>query len=115
MVGEDAGQTWHTQMILEGLLGTPGGVSREVELQPPHPWESFKHVPGEVGDIESKWAMFRASTLPRQLTGAMVARFECLSWRQSLNPLVDTGGEGCCQAEEGVLSDLFGLWHSESS
>uniref|UniRef100_A0A674P165 Reverse transcriptase domain-containing protein n=1 Tax=Takifugu rubripes TaxID=31033 RepID=A0A674P165_TAKRU len=24
-------------------------------------WESFDHVPGEVGDIESQWTMFRAS------------------------------------------------------
>ncbi|KAK0156175.1 Stonustoxin subunit beta [Merluccius polli] len=26
-----------------------------------HLWESFDHVPGEAGDIESEWAMFRAS------------------------------------------------------
>ena len=29
---------------------------------------------------------------------------------QHPRPLVDTGGEGCCQAEEEVLSGLFGLW-----
>ncbi|KAI3366497.1 hypothetical protein L3Q82_000630 [Scortum barcoo] len=27
----------------------------------------------------------------------------CLSWRQPLNPVVDTGSKGCRQAEEGVL------------
>ncbi|TWW61101.1 hypothetical protein D4764_05G0011910 [Takifugu flavidus] len=26
-----------------------------------HLWESFDHVPGEAGDIESEWTMFRAS------------------------------------------------------
>ena len=58
MVGEDAGQTWQTQTYYEGLLGTSGRVSCQRELQ--LPW-SFDHVPGEAGDIESEWAMFRAS------------------------------------------------------
>ena len=26
-----------------------------------HLWQNFNHVPGEVGDIESEWAVFRAS------------------------------------------------------
>ncbi|TWW74429.1 hypothetical protein D4764_14G0004320 [Takifugu flavidus] len=26
-----------------------------------HLWESFDHIPGEAGDIESEWTMFRAS------------------------------------------------------
>ena len=38
MVGEDAGQSFNS-----------------------HLRESFDHVPGEAGDIESEWAMFRAS------------------------------------------------------
>ncbi|KAK0145481.1 putative uncharacterized transposon-derived protein F52C9.6 [Merluccius polli] len=28
-----------------------------------HLWESFDHVPGEAGDIESEWAMFHASII----------------------------------------------------
>ncbi|KAI3369910.1 hypothetical protein L3Q82_024720 [Scortum barcoo] len=36
----------------------------------------------------------------------------CLSWWQSPNPVVDTGSKGCCQTEEGVLSDHVGLWDS---
>ncbi|KAI3362839.1 hypothetical protein L3Q82_001880 [Scortum barcoo] len=28
------------------------------------------------------------------------------------NPVVDTGSKGCCQTEEGVLSDHVGLWDS---
>ncbi|KAI3370740.1 hypothetical protein L3Q82_007285 [Scortum barcoo] len=31
------------------------------------------------------------------------------------NPVVDTGSKGCCQAEEGVLSDHVGLWDSLSA
>ena len=53
------------------------------------------HVPGEAGDIESEWAMFRASIVELWPQGG-----RCLSWRQFLNPLVDTGGEGCRQAVE---------------
>ena len=33
---------------------------------------------------------------------------KCLMWRQSLNPLVDSGSKGCCQAEEGVLLSMCG-------
>ena len=35
--------------------------------------------------------------------------------RQPLNPLVSTSGKGSHQAEEGVLSGLFGQWDSGSS
>ncbi|MED6292160.1 hypothetical protein CHARACLAT_030769 [Characodon lateralis] len=79
-----------------------------------HLRESFKHIPGEVRDIESKSAMLClhcGGGLPKLwLQGCW-----CLSRRQSSNLLVDTGGEGCCQAEEGVLWGLFGLWDSGSS
>ncbi|KAK0156417.1 Craniofacial development protein 2 [Merluccius polli] len=45
-----------TQTYCEGLLGTSGRESFNSHLR-----ESFDHVPGEAGDIESEWAMFRAS------------------------------------------------------
>jgi len=49
---------------------------------------SFNHVPGEVGDIESEWAMFCASIVE-------ATDWSCgLSWRPPLNPLVDISGEG---------------------
>ncbi|TWW52999.1 R2DM Retrovirus-related Pol polyprotein from type II retrotransposable element, partial [Takifugu flavidus] len=39
-------------------LSTDHHLVKELQLTPP---ESFDHVPGEAGDIESEWAMFRAS------------------------------------------------------
>ncbi|TWW73383.1 hypothetical protein D4764_15G0007770 [Takifugu flavidus] len=65
-----------------------------------HLWESFKHVLGEVGDIESEWTMFRASIVEaadrccgRKVVGAC-------------------RGGNARQAEEGVVSGLTGLWDS---
>ncbi|CAG6007068.1 unnamed protein product [Menidia menidia] len=50
------------------ILGSRGGRSFPLTTESPvrrsfnsHLRESFEHVPGEVGDIESEWAMFRAS------------------------------------------------------
>ena len=50
VAGEAAAQTWQAQTGSEGLLGTPGGGTRQAGLQLP--------PPGAVGDIESEWAMF---------------------------------------------------------
>ena len=60
MVGEDAGQTWQAQTHCEEMLGTSGRVScqREFQLTPPG---ELRPCTGGGGDIESKWAMFRAS------------------------------------------------------
>lgn len=58
-VGQDAGKIWQTQTYCEGLLGTPGKVFRQKELQVLPP-DKFDHVQGEEGDIESKWTMFQA-------------------------------------------------------
>ncbi|TWW71208.1 hypothetical protein D4764_17G0006910 [Takifugu flavidus] len=73
-----------------------------------HLRESFDHVPGETGDIESAWTMFRASIVEPadQCCGRKVVGGQCP------NPLVDTSCEGCRQAEEGVVSGLTGLWDS---
>ena len=60
-----------------------------------HLRESFDHVPGEAGDIESEWAMFRASIVK-------AADRSCGPKVVGACPLVDTGGEGCRQTE-GVL------------
>ena len=61
MVGEDAGQRpGRPKRIMrvcwECLAESPVRESFNSHLR-----ESFDHVPGEAGDIESKWAMFRAS------------------------------------------------------
>ncbi|TWW66954.1 hypothetical protein D4764_20G0009860 [Takifugu flavidus] len=40
-------------------LSTDHHLVKELQLTPPR--ESFDHVPGEAGDIESEWTMFRAS------------------------------------------------------
>ncbi|TWW80933.1 hypothetical protein D4764_01G0007480 [Takifugu flavidus] len=37
--------------------------------------ESFDHVPGEAGDIESEWTMFRASIVEERLTDAVATRW----------------------------------------
>ncbi|TWW57405.1 hypothetical protein D4764_07G0001240 [Takifugu flavidus] len=60
MVGGDAGQTRQTQTYCEGLLErlAESPVRRSFNS---HLRESFDHVPGEAGDIESEWTMFRAS------------------------------------------------------
>ncbi|KAK3551509.1 hypothetical protein QTP70_017371 [Hemibagrus guttatus] len=67
-----------------------------------HLRESFNQIPREVGDIESEWTMFSSSIVDAAI------RLWCQSRWQSPNTVVDTGGKGCRQAEEGVLSSLVG-------
>ncbi|MEQ2297341.1 hypothetical protein AMECASPLE_033792 [Ameca splendens] len=43
---------------------------------------------------------------------AVAVRSAVQSRWQSPNPVVDTGSKGCCQAEEGILSAVVGLWDS---
>ncbi|TWW66800.1 hypothetical protein D4764_20G0008320 [Takifugu flavidus] len=70
-------------------------VKRETELSTDHHLvESFDHVPGEVGDIESEWTMFRASIV--EVADRWPQGGWCLSWRQCPNLLVDTSGQAEC-------------------
>ncbi|KAI3366592.1 hypothetical protein L3Q82_009277 [Scortum barcoo] len=49
--------------------------------------------------------MFSASIVDAGSSKLWTQGLWCLSWWQSPNPVVDTGSKGCCQTEEGVLSD----------
>ncbi|KAI3351882.1 hypothetical protein L3Q82_020711, partial [Scortum barcoo] len=78
-----------------------------------HLRKSFSQIPREAGDIESEWTMSSSASIVdaavrscgRKVSGA------CRGGNP-LNPVVDTGSKGCCQTEEGVLSDHVGLWDS---
>ncbi len=65
--------------------------------------KNFLCIPGEVGDVESEWAMFKTSI-------AEVAAKSCgqkiVGACQPKNLLVDTGGERSSQAEEGGFSGM---------
>ncbi len=46
-----------------------------------HVWQSFDRIPGLVGDMESKWAMFRATIVEAAVSscGCKVAGASCRS------------------------------------
>lgn len=94
MAGEDDRQPGKTKMNSAGELGTSGGGTCPSGLQLSPPDELLVH-PGDVGDIESEWAVFKASIVEaavkcccQQVTGAFQGR------RQLQNLLVDARGEG---------------------
>ncbi|KAI3377020.1 hypothetical protein L3Q82_000042 [Scortum barcoo] len=80
-----------------------------------HLRKSFSQIPREAGDIESEWTMFSASIVDAWRFEVVDARSlvpACRGGNPVPNPVVDTGSKGCCQTEEGVLSDHVGLWDS---
>ncbi|KAI3352999.1 hypothetical protein L3Q82_019575 [Scortum barcoo] len=78
-----------------------------------HLRKSFSQIPREAGDIETSG--------PCSLPPLSMQQFEVVDAR-SLVPVVAAtpkpggghGSKGCHQAEEGVLSDLVGLWDSRT-
>lgn len=70
-----------------------------------HLWRSFSLLLGKAEDMDSVWALFKASIAE--------ATAESCGWRQPKNTLVDTGSEGGRQAEERGLSSLVGLLVSQ--
>ncbi|KAI3358078.1 hypothetical protein L3Q82_003089 [Scortum barcoo] len=77
-----------------------------------HLRKRFSQIPREAGDIESEWTMFSASIVDaavrscgRKVSGACCGGNPQTRWWT-------IGSKGCCQAEEGVLSDHVGLWDS---
>lgn len=62
MAGEDDRQTGKTKMNSAGELGTSGGGTCPSGLQLSPPDELLVH-PGDVGDIESEWTVFKASIM----------------------------------------------------
>jgi len=62
---------------------------------------NFSHIPGEVEDMESEWTMSKASLV--EAADSSCGRRSSVPWRPPENPVVDTGGQGSRQAEEGGL------------
>ncbi len=71
-----------------------------------HLWKNFLCILGEVGDVESEWAMFKASIV--EVAARSCAQKVVGAYRggKPKDPLVDTSGEGSRQAEKGGLLGL---------
>lgn len=61
---------------------------------------------GMVGDMESRWAILRASTAEVQQKSEKLCY---LSWQQSKNLPMDLDSQGSCQNDDGYPLDLFGI------
>ncbi|KAI3352928.1 hypothetical protein L3Q82_019491 [Scortum barcoo] len=107
LAGEEVGQTWQTQTCIVRVCWERLAEPSVREVFNSHLRKSFSQIPREAGDIESEWTMFSASIVDAGTGSKLWTQgLWCLSWRQArqpLNPVVDTGSKGCCQAEEGVL------------
>ena len=76
---------------------------------------NFSLIQGEVEDIESKWAMLKASIVEADTRsfGQKVIGACRGGWPK--NPLVDTSGEGGCQTEDrGLLTGSRGLLNKQT-
>ncbi|KAI3376653.1 hypothetical protein L3Q82_017087 [Scortum barcoo] len=62
---------------------------------------------GRLGDIESEWTMFSASIVDAAVRKLWTQGLWCLSWRQSPNPVVDTGIDRYQQAKQAAARTVL--------